>query len=128
MAGIILATSKLKALEVLKAWGEYAGKTKEYIDALWDELVFDEPLFEEFCYYVDHHELLDRYKFMNYSLTDLYVVRIKDYNIRIDYGKNTADCNKEAMVLETFAEMIRFKKDPEHFLKVLEEGRDMDRM
>ncbi|MCQ2521174.1 MAG: hypothetical protein MJ105_02250 [Lachnospiraceae bacterium] len=128
MANIVLDGRKIKALEVLKAWGVYAGKTEAYVNALWDELVFDEALFAEFLYYIDHHELLDQYKCHGFSLTDLYVVRLKDFNIRSDYGKNTSDCNKEAMVLETFVEMLRLKRDPDHFIKVLEEGRDQDRL
>ncbi len=127
MNSIIVDGRKVKAREIIKKWGVYAGKSEEYTDALWDELVFDEPLFEELLYYLEHHELLDHYKCHGYSLTDLYVLRLKDYNLRIDYGKNPVSCNKEAMVLETFAEMLRLKKDPEHFIKVLEEGRDQDK-
>ena len=46
--------------------------------------------------------------------------------VRQDIGKNYADSDKEAMVLDTFMLMAAFKKDPEKYIKKLGDSLGMD--
>lgn len=127
MSGIIYDARRIKAYEKIKNLGEYAGKTEEYINNLWTEIVMDSELMEEFMYYLDHHTLLDRMKCMGYGLTDLYVWNMRSFDLKRDSGKNTADCNKEALVLDTFRSMIEMKKNPEAYVEKLTSGMGMDK-
>ena len=127
MGTIIYDARKIKAYEDIRALGEYAGKEEEYIDELWKGLLFDAELMKEFMYYLDHHALLDEVRCEGYGLTDLYVWNISKYNLYRDLGKNPVECNKEAMVLDSFMSMIEMKKNPEEYCKWLSQDNGMDR-
>lgn len=128
MSHIILDARRLKAYEDLKYLGEFTGKDAEFINKLWDNMLLDQELFEEFLYYIDNQTLLDKYKFKGYSLTDLYVYVLERYNLMIDIGKNDSRCVKEAMVLDTFNAMIELKKNPDTFIKRMNNGDAYDRL
>ncbi len=127
MNGVIYDARRVKAYEGMKALGSYAGKSKEFVSRLWEALVLDAGMMKEWMYYLDNHALLDEVVCEGYSLTDMYVWQMKQYNLVQDIGKNTADCNKEALVLDSFEAMVCMKKEPEIYKKRLEEGRGMDR-
>ena len=116
MSHIILDSRRLKAYEDLKYLGEYTGKDESFITNLWDNMLLDPQLFEEFLYFIDNQTLLDKYKFQGYSLTDLYFYVLERYNLMTDIGKNDSSCQKEALVLDTFDAMIKLKKDPDKFI------------
>ncbi len=118
----------MKIYEKLLALGEYAGQKKEWTEALWANLLDVPPLFEEMVYYLEHHDYKDHFQYEGYSLIDLYVWQMSRYNLIKDFGKNTAECNKETLVLRSFAAMIELMKNPEEYLKRLREGRGMDRL
>lgn len=127
MSGIIYDARRIKVYEDLKYLGELTGKSEEFINGLWEGILSDEELMKEFMYYLDHHCLLDEMKFRGYSLTDLYVWQLDKYNLIKDIGKNTAACNKEIMVLNTFYAMLKLKADPEGYIKRMTDGRSYDR-
>ncbi len=77
-------------------------------------------------YYLDTHSLDDSLSCEGYGLTDLYFYNMRRYELRQDLGKNYADCNKEALALDTFLMMGRMLKDPKAFLPALESGPGMD--
>lgn len=126
--GIIYDARRIHAFEGMFALGEYAGKDKEWVQSLWEDIVQDEELLAEWMYYLDHHTLLDEMKCRGYALTDLYVWQMDRYNLIRDIGKNTVCCNKEAMVLNAFWTMIEMKKNPDDYLKRLTDGRGMDQI
>ncbi len=53
---------------------------------------------------------------------------MRRYEVRQDIGKNYGDCDKEALVLDTFAMMVELKKDPDPIIRRLEEGLGMDKL
>ena len=114
---IIYDARRIKAYEYLGTLCEYCGKDDEFKEGLWEELILDVELMGEFMYYLDNHSILDSMRFKGYSLTDLYFFNMRRAEVRQDIGKNYADCDKEAMVLDTFRLMAAFKKDPEKYLK-----------
>ena len=128
MSGILYDARKVMAYQGLIQLGEYAGKSKEFIESLWAELVLDEALMKEFMYYLDHHTLLDQVRCRGYSLTDLYVWQMDRYNLVREIGKNTDGCNKEALVLNAFRAMIDMKKDPDNYVERLTRGTGMDQL
>ncbi len=119
---------KVQIYEKLLALGEYAGQEEGWTETLWMDLLAVPPLFEEMVYYLEHHDYKDDFQYKGYSLIDLYVWQMNRYNLIKDFGKNTAECNKETLVLRSFATMIELMKNPEECLKRLKEGRGMDQL
>ncbi|MDE6389371.1 MAG: hypothetical protein K2L82_16445 [Lachnospiraceae bacterium] len=128
MSGIIYGTEKIRAYDGLVRLCEYAGCTEAWCDELWNEMLSDRELYDEFVYYLEHHIPSDAMKVYGYSLTDLYVWQMEKYNLRRDSGKNTEQCNKEAMVLQAFRALADIKKNPDVFLKRLNDGAGMDKL
>lgn len=128
MNTIIYDARRIRAYERIQELGRYTGRDAEFIEKLWKALVSDGALMKEFVYYLDNHTLLDELKCRGYGLTDLYVWLLERYNLMQDYGKNTAACNKEAMVLDTFWMMAQMQKDPDTYIKRLNGGLGMDWM
>ncbi|MCI5953835.1 MAG: hypothetical protein MRZ49_04545 [Lachnospiraceae bacterium] len=128
MNGIIYDARRIRAYEALLALGEYAGKDREWLDMLWEGLVSDEAQMKEFMYYLDHHTFCDEDVCNGYCLSDLYVWQMDRYNLVRDIGKNTECCNKEAMVLNAFWTMLRFKDDPATWLRRISAGEGMDQL
>lgn len=128
MSGIIYGTEKIRAYDGLVRLCEYAGCTEAWCDGLWSVMLSDKELYDEFVYYLEHHMPLDAMKVCGYSLTDLYVWQMEKYNLQRDSGKNTAQCNKEAMILQAFRSMADMKQNPEFFLRRLNDGAGMDKL
>ena len=128
MSGILYDARKIRAYQGLIRLGEYAGKSREFQEGLWAELILDEALMKEFMYYLDHHTLLDELKCRGYGLTDLYVRQMDRYNLIREIGKNTSGCNKEAMVLNAFRTMADMQKDPDIYVERLTRGTGMDEL
>lgn len=128
MNGIVYDARRILAFESFMQLGEYAGRERSWLDELWADLVVDTALLQEFMYYIDHHTLKDEVKCHGYSLTDLYVWQMSRYNLHRDIGKNTSACNKESMVLGAFRTMLDMQKEPDVFLKRLNDGRGMDQI
>ena len=128
MAGNIIIDGRLvKAYDRLEALSEFAGKDKDYPSVLWDKLLAEPLLMEEFMYYLDNHTFSDRLKCRGYGLTDLYFFNMRNVEIKQDVGKNYGDTNKEGLALDTFFMMSEMMKNPDRFVKFLESGPGMDR-
>lgn len=127
VAGIVYDARRIKAYEGLMELGQVAGKSEEWCEELWGELIVAPDLLEELVFYLEHHYLTENVSCCGYSLIDLYVWQLNRYNIIGDSGKNTDTCNKERMVLQAFHDMTVMRKDPEEFVKKLTDGRGMDK-
>lgn len=127
MGSIIYDARRIKAYSRLQELGEYAEKSSDYIDSLWQGLLQDDMLMKEFMYYLDNHSLLDEIRCEGYGLTDLYVWHIGLYNLYREIGKNPEECNKEGVVLDSFMTMIEMKKNPEEYVRRLSTDPGMDR-
>ena len=126
MAGILYDARRIKAYEGILALGEFVGETKQWCEELWEELVLDRELLEEFVFYLEHHCLMDKVHCEGYGLTDLYIWQMNRYNLIRDSGKNTDACNKDRMVLHAFRNMADMKKEPAVYVKRMMMGRGMD--
>ena len=123
---IIIDNRLLKAYDRLSDISKYTGKSKEYTEELWGILISDHELMEEFVFYLDNHTFMDKYKVKGYGMIDLYFLNIRYVEMQQDVGKNYSDTDKDALALDTFM-MADMKKNPEIYIKKLEEGPGMDR-
>ena len=128
MSDIIIATSKIKVCEYFYELTDYCGYEREWSDRLWGEIVTSDALYGEFVYYLENHTFKDSVDVSGYSLSDLYVFQMNKYNLIREIGKNPVECNKERMVLNSFDMMTQMIKDPETFVKRLEEGKGTDKL
>ncbi len=128
MASVIFDSTKLKVYESLGVLCRFAGESQEWCDALWGEFLLDSELYGELLYYMKHHTFHDKMNCCGYTLVDLYVWQMERYNLMHDSGKNTKECSKVGMVLRTFAFMAQMKKNPEEYVRRLEEGRGNDKL
>ena len=126
---ILYNAGKIKSFENLKTLALMVGETKEFASSLWQDMLNDEELLDEFNYYVVNRTLKGKVKCGDFSLLDLYFAQMNKYNYFHDIGKNTNNCSKERMVLHAFKQMVDMKKDPE-YLKHFEnaEYKSMDMM
>ncbi|MBQ7839621.1 MAG: hypothetical protein IJ390_03930 [Lachnospiraceae bacterium] len=128
MTGIIFDSGKIKVYENLCALCRYAGESQQWCDLLWQELLLDAQLYEEFLFFLKNGTLNDKMNCCGYTMIDLFIWQMDKYNLLHDTGKNTAECKKVDMVLRAFETMAQMKKDPETFLKRFDEGRGMDQL
>jgi hypothetical protein len=128
LQGRVYDASKIKVCQGCYAICEYAEFEKEWTDRLWADIISNGDIYEEFVYYIEHHTFMDRLKIGGYSLSDLYVFQMDKYNLISEVGKNPVTCNKERMVMKAFRMLADMKKEPERYVKWLEEGRGEDRL
>lgn len=128
MSNIVYKNATIRVYDSLVRLCGYAGKSAEWCDKLWQEMLDDKEIYDEFVYYLEHHVPGDLMKVRGYSLTDLYVWQIEQYNLHGDSGKNTASCNKEEMVLQALWMLAEMKKNPDGCLNRLDRGAGMDKI
>ena len=128
MADIILDSRRIKVYEDLRYLCEVLGHDDEYLEKLWGGILSSPELYDEILYYIDNRCLKDQLKYEGYSLTDLYVYALENSNLYFDIGKNSEQCNKDGLVLDTFMLMVRLIENPEEMKKRLDEGRWMDKL
>lgn len=109
MRQIIIAGEKLKLYGCLKETCKYVCYTDEWRDRLWEDLLANPPIYREFLYYMEHQDFLCQCTVNGYSIIDIFIWEMRKYNVRTDRGKNGADCDKTAMLLEAFRTMIDMK-------------------
>lgn len=122
MSNIVIQTTFIKIYGYLQELCRIADRTEEWGDELWQKLINESKLLEEFTYYLENHTFKDEMNIGGYCLSDLYVHQMDKYNLVREIGKNPADCNKETMVLNAFYMMAQMKNDPDKYIKHLESG------
>lgn len=108
---IIIASEKIKLYSELSRLCEFVGYTDEWRDAFWEDLLQEAGIYKEFLYYMEHQDFLDEYKVEGKSVLDIFVWQMRRFNLRLDRGKNGKECDKMAMLLETFRYMIDMKRN-----------------
>lgn len=126
---ILYNAGKIKSFENLKTLALMVGETDEFASSLWQDMLNDEELLDEFNYYVVNRTLKGKVKCGDFTLLDLYFAQMNKYNYFHDIGRNPNNCSKERMVLHAFKQMVDMKKDPD-YLKHFEnaEYKSMDMM
>lgn len=128
MQQIIYDASKIKVLQALENWAHMMHKDDGFINGFWRRIMENQPVYEEFVYYLEHHELLGQYMVEGFSVIDLYVSQMEKYNLLHDTGKNGVICNKEKMVLQAFDVMLKMKENPQEIIKRIQSGEGLDKI
>ncbi len=128
MQQIIYDATKVKVYKALQEWCDVAKKNEEFLTGFWKRILQNNEIYKEFVYYLEHHELIAQYMVKGYSMLDLYVCQMNQYNIQHDVGKNDARCNKEKMILQAFDVMLKMSENPDEIIKKLQSGEGMDKM
>lgn len=128
MSGIIIAGEKLKLFEFLQTTCEYIGYDDEWRDRFWCDLLQNTLVYNEFLYWADHQDFLMAAKVNGNTIIDILVWEMRKYNVRTDRGKNGSDCNKIAMVMDAFREMLDAVNNGEKLTSDMENKNGMDRL
>lgn len=128
MPQIIYDATKIKVYEALEKWCELVKKNDGFIEDFWQRILKHQRIYDEFVYYLEHHELIAQYTIQGYTILDLFVNQMDQYNILHDTGKNGVKCNKEKMVLQAFDLMLKMEENPEKIIKRLQSGEGMDKI
>lgn len=128
MQQIIYDASKIKVYEALEKWCKYVHKNDEFLAGFWSRILKNKEIYDEFVYYLEHHELISQYMIQGYSMLDLFISQMEQYNLKHDTGKNGVHCNKEKMVLQAFDVMLKMTENPEEIIKRLKSGEGMDKI
>lgn len=128
MPGILYDASKVKVCQGFYDICEYAEFDREWTDKLWTDIITCRDIYEELVYYIEHHTFMDKMKIRGYSLSDIYVWQMDKYNLVREIGKNPRTCNKEKMVMRAFRTMIDMCRNPDEYVRRLEEGRGEDKL
>lgn len=123
---IIFHTGKLHVYELIVAFGQSLGYTREYIDETWEGVVLQDGLYEELCQYLFHHELSGHFSFEGYTIYDVYFYELRSYNLHHDIGKNPSECDKDCIIFQAFHTMVALIKDPETYKEKLQKGMGVD--
>ncbi len=124
MSIILYNSGKIKSYENLKALCKYVGETEEFADVLWQNMLLDEEILEEFNYYVVNHTIKGEIRCGELSLLDIYFNQMCKYNYFHDMAKNPLNCDKDRMVLHAFKQIIEMRKDPNFMEKYMESERN----
>lgn len=125
---LIIAGEKIKLFEYLCEVCETIAYTDEWRDHFWERLLKCEPVYREFLYWADHKDFLLDCKVGGNTIIDILVWEMRKFNVRMDRGRNDADCDKYAMVLEAFDEMLRSIDDGAKLTWSMEMRNGMDEL
>lgn len=129
MSVILYNAGKIKSYENLRALSCMVGETEEFAISLWQDMLMDEELLDEFNYFVANHTIKGTVSCGELTLLDIYFSQMNKYNLLHDMGKNTGGCNKERLVLHAFKQLVMMRKDPNYmsnYLKNERNGMDID--
>ena len=88
MANIIYDARKIKLMEAVKELSDLVGNSDEWFNSFWSLVMENENIYEELLYYIDHHDLLCSYTIENYSIVDLFVWQLSNYDPGVGYAKS----------------------------------------
>ncbi len=117
MSVILYNAGKIKSFENLKTLALMVGETEEFATTLWQDMLLDEELLDEFNYFVANHTIRGNVRCGELTLLDVYFSQMNKYNIYHDMGKNGDFCNKDRMVLNAFKQMTDMRRDPDFMLR-----------
>lgn len=129
MTSIIYDANKIKIMEFLNQLAAYAGLDNAWADEVWAEFFRHPGVYEEFLYYVNHHELLGRYEIDGYSILECYVWQRNNQVYRTDErGRFEPEGNEETVVLKAFRFMMEMEDNPAEYIRRLEDDLGRDKM
>ncbi|MBD5552621.1 MAG: hypothetical protein HDQ96_15885 [Lachnospiraceae bacterium] len=130
--GVSCSNGELKDQERAYAWAaalcRYAGADETFLQDFWERLTADEEIYEEFVYYLDHQDFLYKVKVEGYGLVDLMVFQIDHFRAVMDRDVADMRHNKDKMLLMAFNSLLQMRKDPEPFVRMMQQETGTDRI
>lgn len=123
---IIFNSKTLYLYEKTKEYCFSLGYDEIFFNELWEGIILHKELFEEYTYFLQHHELKGKFTFEGYTLLDLYFFEMRGFNLRHDLGRNLKECDKDEVSVRAFHTMGQFIKNPAYYKAKLEKGMGMD--
>ena len=123
---IVFDKRKLAAYQIAYDYCKNKGLSDEFMQELWDGMLIDPVLHDEYVYYLEHGELSGTAKCEGYTMFDLYFYHLREFNLNHDLGKNTAACSKDEICIHAFHTMGMLRREPEKYKKMLEKSLGMD--
>lgn len=123
---IIFDKRRLAVYSIIEKFCEECEFDNQFIAELWEGLLLNQTLYDEFIFYLQHYEFTGTFACEGYTIPDLYFYHLREFNLYHDTGKNTESCNKDKLVLTAFHTMGRLLKDPEVYKAKLSEPMGMD--
>lgn len=126
MTEIFYDGSKLAVFEKLRLLCVSVDLDKAWMEELWSGMLEQEAMLGEFIYYLKYHTFQDQYKVMGYSLTDLYIYQMDRYQLLADKYPGSPECSRERLVLKAFWYMMMLIREPDKYLRRMQDGRGRD--
>ena len=123
---IIFDRRKLAAYDIVTDFCKKMHWDDQFLAELWEGLIYNPLLFDEFVYYNQKNELTGNFTCEGYSMLDLYFYHLRQYNVSHDIGKNPENCSKDELVFRAFHTMRMLQVKPEVYKKMLSEVPGMD--
>lgn len=117
---------KLAAYNITENLCKEKGFDQLFFMELWEGILFQPVLYDEFIYYLQTNEINGVFEFEGYSLFDLYFYHLAEYNFTHDLGRNPVGCDKESITLMAFHTMTQFIKNPIYYKKIITKDMGMD--
>lgn len=117
-----------KAYQWAQLLCHYAGEDENFFLSFWKRLNDSEPIYAEFCYYLEHDNFLAEYKVKGYSIIDIMIWQMDHFKAHLDRIDEGMKGNGDRMLLMAFDTMLKMQKDPEkyEFLVQSETGTDYE--
>ena len=115
-----------KAYDWAKALCYYAGKDEAFLEQFWKALTQSEGVYQEFVYYLEHHNFLCSYQIQGYSLVDIMVWQMDHFKAQMDRGKDDMKTNGDKMLLMAFDTMLKMEQDPLRYIARMKEETGTD--
>ncbi len=123
---IIFDKRKLAAYQIATEYCSKKNLPPEFLQELWDGILIDTALYEEFIYFLEKDELSGHASCEGFTMFDLYFHHLREYNMQHDIGKNGTQCDKDLICFYAFHTMSMLHKEPEAYKKMLRRSLGMD--
>lgn len=123
---MILNFNMVHLFEHTKDFCNALGYPEDFINELWEGIILHNDLYNEYIYYLNHHEFEGKFTFEGYGMFDLYFYELRHFNLRHDLGRNLSECDKDEIAILAFHTMGQFLKHPEEYRMKLEKGMGTD--
>lgn len=111
---------KRRAYEWAKALCKQAGEDEAFLEKFFAMLTASEGVFEEFMYYLDHHNFRCAYKVAGYGVIDIMVWQMDHFKAQLDRDRRDMKENGDRMLLMAFHTMLLMEQEPEYYVNLMQ--------
>lgn len=109
-----------KAYQFAAGLCEDAGRGAGYLEVFWKALCEDSEILEEFCFYMEKNTFACGVSIAGYSIVDILVWQIDHFKAQLDRKDASLRGNGSKMLLDAFDAFLKMRKEPEHYVRLLQ--------